>query len=69
MSIYDKDDTGSTLKPELDLEFASGDISSANVKNCAQFLTPCPQSFGRSSLPAGQATEKCTSRLNMLWFR
>ena len=62
--ISDKNRINNTLKPEMDLEVASGDISSTNAKNCAQFSTPRPQSFGRSSLPAGHATEKCTSRLN-----
>ncbi len=45
-------------------EVASGDIPFANAKNCAQFFTPCPQSFRHTSLPAGHATEKYTSRLN-----
>jgi len=42
---------------------ASGDISFANAKNCAQFFTPGSQSPGHSRLPAGHATEKVTSRL------
>ncbi len=44
-------------------EVASGDISFANAKNCAQFFTPRPQSLRPTELPAGHATEKCTSRL------
>ncbi len=51
------------------MKVASGDISCANAKNCAQFFTPCPQSFGRSSLPAGHATEKYTSRLVGIEFK
>jgi len=51
-------DYGSVL-----FEVASGDISSANAKNCAQFFPPDPQSPRPTGLPAGHATEKCTSRL------
>jgi len=50
-------------KAESEVEGASGDISSANAKNCAQFFTPGPQSPGLSGLPAGHAEEKVTSRL------
>ncbi len=52
----------STLKSKFYLKVASGDISFTNAKNCAQFFTPCPQSFGLS-LSAGHASEKCASRL------
>ena len=47
----------------IQYEVASGDTSFANVKNCAQFFSPSPQSPGRSRLPAGHATEVVTSRL------
>ncbi len=51
------------------MKVASGDISFANIKNCAQFFIPGPQSFGRSSLPAGHATEVVTSRLSGIAFK
>ncbi len=49
-------------------EVASGDIPFANAKNCAQFFTPCPQSFRHTSLPAGHATVMTTLRLNFMCF-
>jgi len=48
---------------------ASGDIPFANAKNCAQFFTLGPQSFGRSSLPAEHATVMTTSRLDFMCFK
>ncbi len=62
-SVQHKESSADTTMPVL---VASGDISAANAKNCAQFFSPGPQSFGRSSLPAGHAAEKVTSRLNWL---
>ncbi len=42
---------------------ASGDISSANAKNCAQFFTLGPHAPEHFGFPAEYAPEKCNSRL------